>query len=68
MGLRWRRKRVDELAAQHEKMVAHQREVLERHAGARQVVRSPGWYPDEEQPGQVRWWNGTKWTDNVRPN
>jgi hypothetical protein len=25
-----------------------------------------GWYPDAS-PGQVRWWDGTQWTENVKP-
>lgn len=26
-----------------------------------------GWYPDVEQPGAERWWNGALWTDHRRP-
>lgn len=25
------------------------------------------WYPDQRDPGQLRWWNGQEWTDEVRP-
>jgi hypothetical protein len=27
----------------------------------------PGWYPDQQQPGTTRWWDGTKWTDQTHP-
>lgn len=23
----------------------------------------PDFYPDPDTPGQLRWWNGTRWTD-----
>jgi hypothetical protein len=26
----------------------------------------PGWRPDPEQPGMVRWWNGLDWSDTRR--
>jgi hypothetical protein len=26
-----------------------------------------GWYPDATDAGQQRWWDGTGWTDHVRP-
>jgi hypothetical protein len=26
-----------------------------------------GWYPDANQPGQERYWDGTQWTDQVQP-
>ena len=27
----------------------------------------PGWYPDTQAPGQQRYWDGSKWTENVAP-
>ncbi len=27
-----------------------------------------GWYPDSQNPGQLRWWDGTQWTENVKPD
>lgn len=26
-----------------------------------------GWYPDVEEPGAERWWNGALWTEHRRP-
>ncbi|WP_040704297.1 TerD family protein [Nocardia takedensis] len=25
-----------------------------------------GWYPDDDDPGRIRWWNGTAWTGDIR--
>lgn len=26
-----------------------------------------GWYPDHEDPSQLRWWDGSQWTEHLRP-
>jgi hypothetical protein len=28
----------------------------------------PGWYPDTGNPGQQRWWDGTRWTEHTHPS
>lgn len=30
--------------------------------------RPPGWYPDPDSPGSIRWWNGTTWTEEPAPD
>lgn len=28
---------------------------------------APGWYPDAQYPGYMRWWDGMGWTEHVQP-
>jgi hypothetical protein len=28
---------------------------------------APGWYPDPQDPGQTRWWDGSAWTESTQP-
>jgi hypothetical protein len=30
-------------------------------------MAAPGWYSDPNDPAQLRWWDGSAWTANVRP-
>lgn len=30
-------------------------------------VVPPAWHPDPQDPSRQRWWDGTGWTENVRP-
>lgn len=31
-------------------------------------VPEPGWYPNPENPQQIRWWDGQQWTDRTEPS
>jgi hypothetical protein len=31
------------------------------------VAAAPGWYPDNQDPALVRWWDGTQWTEHTQP-
>lgn len=31
-------------------------------------VADPGWYPDPGHPAVVRFWDGSAWTEHVRPD
>jgi hypothetical protein len=51
---------------QHRDLMAQQRAAVPQQP----VVSAPlaaGWYPDVQYPGYVRWWDGVRWTDAVRP-
>src|SRR4051794_2337480 len=28
---------------------------------------APGWYPDPQTEGQIRYWDGNAWTEHVQP-
>src|SRR6476620_9853869 len=28
---------------------------------------APGWFPDQSNSHQLRWWDGSGWTDQTRP-
>ena len=31
------------------------------------TATSPNWYPDPHNPAVVRWWDGQRWTEHIRP-
>src|SRR6476469_514520 len=31
------------------------------------TAAAPAWYPDQQQPGWFRWWDGTAWTEHRAP-
>ena len=33
---------------------------------AKTPTKRAGWYQDEGSPWQLRWWDGTEWTANVK--
>lgn len=36
-------------------------------AAAERPVQPPEWYPDPQQPGMLRWWDGKNWTADTKP-
>ena len=40
--------------------------IFEPQSSAAYPAAPPGWHPDPQQPGYLRWWNGSAWTDQVR--
>jgi hypothetical protein len=40
---------------------------LLRPGAARAAIVSPGWYPDPVTAGSQRYWDGSSWTDQIRP-
>lgn len=35
-------------------------------SGSAESQRPAAWYPDPSAPGQLRWWDGGRWTDHVQ--
>ena len=31
------------------------------------IATAPGWYTDANNPALLRFWNGTTWSDHVKP-
>lgn len=59
-----RRRRQAQSARAHADAAATSR----RRAAAATLGYVPaGWYPDNLAPGQLRWWDGFRWTSHVVP-
>jgi len=51
-----------------------QRQTLKQQAAAPAAVPAPvpagppaGWYPSPTQQGVTQWWDGTRWTEHLKP-
>ncbi len=40
---------------------------IRRRSQVEQAVEAPGWYPDQEDPALMRYFDGHRWTDETRP-
>lgn len=62
------RKQTRRQGRQHAELMAQQRAAVQPLVLVQQPGQAvPGWYPDAQQPGYVRWWDGMRWTDSVQP-
>jgi hypothetical protein len=53
-------------ANQRDRIEAKEREVLEGSA-AEGTAAAAGWHPDPTVPGQLRYWDGSRWTEHTHP-
>jgi hypothetical protein len=61
------KKQTKQQRQQHQELMTLQRAAMRQPASVPPPPSTPGWYPDVQQPGCVRWWDGAQWTDTVRP-
>ncbi len=53
---------------QNMKMIRQQDQLMKQVAGEVPPPLPAGWYQDPQVPDCVRWWDGSQWTPNVKPN